>query len=148
MVAQYPVFKNPATLRFAIGLCKLGFPVTAVNATFDEARNTFVFSKGTLPIPRFPIEGIYTRDIDNGMSSDGKYHVKFLETSSPGLRGQSGGPIFDTHGTVWAIQSRTISLELGFAVPNQYLNVGWGVHPEVLIAFLKANGVEFSVSDY
>jgi hypothetical protein len=148
MVSQYPVFKNPATLRFGVSLCKLGFPFYTVSATFDPAQHHFVFAPGTLPIPRFPIEGMYTRMIDKGMSSDGKYRIKFLETSSPGLKGQSGGPIFDTKGTVWAMQSQTISLNLGFDVPNQYLNVGWGVHSEVLVAFLKANGVEFSISDY
>ena len=41
--------------------------------------------------------------------------VHYLETSSAGLLGQSGGPIFDIDGTVWAMQSRTTHLPLGFA---------------------------------
>lgn len=38
----------------------------------------------------------------------------FIETSTPRLRGQSGGPIFDVNGAIWAIQSQTHHLKLGF----------------------------------
>jgi hypothetical protein len=31
---------------------------------------------------------------------------------------------------------------------NQFLNVGLGVHPEVIVAFLTANGISFKLSDY
>jgi len=120
----------------------------------------FKLARGTLPLPLFPIEGIYTRNVITGKSKDGKYQIKFLETSSPGLRGQSGGPIFDVKGTVWAVQSRTASFPLGFSPKikqkgkgkeveeHQFLNVGWGVHPELIVVFLKDNGVKFNLSDY
>ena len=86
------------------------------------------------------------------------YTIGFLETSSPGLMGQSGGPIFDVRGTVWSIQSRTMHLPLGFnpPVPNatrgevehQFLNVGWGTHPQTLVGALRGRGVTFALSDY
>jgi hypothetical protein len=41
--------------------------------------------------------------------------AKFVEMSSPGLRGQSGGPRFDVNGMVWGLQSRTQHLALGFS---------------------------------
>jgi len=113
---------------------------------------------GTLPIPRFPINGIFTRTRSFGKTRNGLYGIKYIETSSPGLRGQSGGPIFDVHGTVWSIQSRTEHLPLGFSptiekggktvVEHQFLNVGLGVHPSTIYDFLKHSGIEFSVSDY
>jgi len=31
---------------------------------------------------------------------------------------------------------------------HQFLNVGVGVHPELIVAFLKDNGVKFTLSDY
>ena len=31
---------------------------------------------------------------------------------------------------------------------HQFLNVGWGVHPELIVVFLKDNGVKFTLSDY
>lgn len=158
-ISTYPVLKNPnSNLNLGTSLCKLGFPFHNIKATFDETANTFKFAPGTLPLPRFPIEGIYTRNVTAGKSKDGKYKIKFLETSSPGLRGQSGGPIFDVKGTIWAVQSKTIHFPLGFSPKvkqrqkeveeHQFLNVGWGVHPELIVAFLKDNAVKFSLSDY
>jgi len=157
-VPEYPVLKNPSTLRCGTSLCRLGYPFHNIEATYHEETNSFELAPGSLPVPRFPIEGIYTRNVVVGKSRDGKREIKFLETSSPGLRGQSGGPIFDTNGTVWAIQSKTTHFPLGFSPKvkkngreveeNQFLNVGWGVHPEVIVGFLRDNKIEFRLSDY
>ena len=38
-------------------------------------------------LPHFPIDGISTKNIGAGRSRNGKYEIKFLETSSPGLKG-------------------------------------------------------------
>lgn len=157
-VSTYPILKNPSSLLPGTSLCKLGFPFYQINASFNEESSTFMLPPGTLPVPRFPIEGIYTRNLMKGKSKDGKYEIKFIETSSPGLKGQSGGPIFDVNGTVWGIQSSTSHYPLGFSPKvkksgreieeNQFLNVGVGVHPEVFIAFLRDNGIKFEVSNY
>ena len=77
-------------------------------ADWDVTQNTFTFLPGALPVPFFPIEGILTRQLDGGTASGG-YPLRFIETSSPGLRGQSGGANTDVDGTVWAMQSRTQS---------------------------------------
>ena len=116
-ISTYPVLKDPkSNLDPGTSLCKLGYPFhKKIEATFDETTNMFKFARGTLPLPLFPIEGIYTRNVTTGKSKDGKYDIKFLETSSPGLRGQSGGPIFDVKGTVWAVQSKTAHFPLGFS---------------------------------
>ena len=156
-VSFYPTFKDPASnLCPGTSLCRLGFPFHNIQASFDPDKG-FLLAPGSIPVPRFPIEGIYTRNVSAGRTSDGIYEIKFLETSSPGLMGQSGGPIFDTDGTVWAIQSRTTHLPLGFSPTveragrrfeeHQFLNVGWGVHPEVIVAFLRDNSVEFRLSE-
>lgn len=152
-VSGYPVFKNPSVLKNGTSLCKLGYPFYDVKASFNEANNSFVFDPSIFPIPRFPIEGIFTRNIKAGKSADGQHDIRFIETSSPGLRGQSGGPIFDVEGRIWAIQSQTRHLPLGFAPrlkkgnveieENQFLNVGWGVHLETILAFMDRNGVKY-----
>lgn len=159
MAKAYPIIKNPSKgLNPGTSLCKLGYPFHQITASFDEKKNEFKIAPGVLPLPRFPIEGIFTRNVLAGHSKDGKYEIKFLETSSPGLRGQSGGPIFDTNGTVWAIQSRTIHLPLGFSPKvrkegreveeHQFLNVGLGIHSELIVSFLRDNGIAFKLSDY
>lgn len=153
-VKSYPVFKNPAEpMLIGTSLCRLGYPLYAINATFDNG--VFGLAPGVLPIPRFPNDGIFTRNV-NMVSPDKSQLARFLETSTPGLRGQSGGPIFDKQGHVWAMQSLTQSLPLGFAptvtdgnrkiVEHQFMHVGWGVHVAEIVEFLKAAKVAFDMS--
>jgi hypothetical protein len=49
------------------------------------------------------------------------FPLKWIETSSPGLKGQSGGPLLDERGTIWGVQSNTFSYNLGFSpqVPRE-----------------------------
>ena len=72
-----------------------------------------------------------------------------IETSNPGIKGQSGGPIYDQKGTVWAIQTATSSYELDFATKEkQYYHVGIGVHAATIIDFLKHENITFQTSTY
>ncbi len=156
-INNYPIIKNPANLKLGTSLCKLGFPFHEIQATFNEDTENFTLNPGSLPIPRFPIEGIYTRNLIQVNPNDNTKQTKFIETSSPGLKGQSGGPIFDTAGNIWAIQSKTSHIPLGFnpkikqgnreVEENQFLNVGLGVHTEVIVSFLTDNNISFQLSE-
>ena len=154
-VPHYPVFKNPSEpMLSGTSLCRLGYPFHRIEATFDEATRGFKLAPGVLPIPRFPNDGIHTRIAIN--SPDGIRQIKFVETSSPGLMGQSGGPIFDLSGHVWAMQSKTQHLSLGFApevieggkklVEHQFMHVGWGVHVENILEMLGRLNVKVEMS--
>lgn len=158
-VKTYPTIKDPTTnLNPGTSLCKLGFPFHELKTSFNEETGNFMLPPGVLPLPLFPLEGIFTRNVLAGKSKDERYEIKLLETSSPGLRGHSGGPVFDTKGTVWAIQSRTHHFALGFSPKvtkdgkkveeHQFLNVGLGIHPELIVLFLRDNGIDFKLSDY
>jgi Trypsin-like peptidase domain len=154
---KFPRFGNPKTeLPQGRSLCRLGFPFHAIQATFDEQKRAFVFSPGALPIPRFPLDGILTRNVNLVNGSDGTV-AKFIETSTPGLKGQSGGPIFDVNGVVWGIQSQTRSLELGFQpevqqdgkkiAENQFLNVGWGTYVSEIVKLFETAGLKYQTTD-
>ena len=164
-IAHYPIFKNPAT-GYTPGrsLCRLGFPFHEIKPTFDAEKNAFVLPQGATPLPLFPIEGIFTRVVIAPMpdaAADPKQTAqpgKFIETSSPGLAGQSGGPIVDTSGKIWALQSHTRHYALGFtpAAPtrqspaqkeHQFLNAGLGVHAELILQFLKHQNIEHEIAD-
>ncbi len=154
----FPVVKNPASLDVGTPLCKLGYPFQQVKASFDESGGEFRLSTGSQPLTGFPMEGIYTRTLTAGKSSDGRYDIKFLETSSPGLSGQSGGPLFDSRGTLWGVQSRTDmhSFRVLTRTPGKTrtddeilsLNLGVAIHPELLVSYLKDQGIPFLLSDY
>ena len=155
-ISVYPTFKNPnGELLVGTSLCKLGFPFHEIKVTFDENKNSFQIAPGVLPMPRFPIDGIHTR-VAIYIDKKSKREVKFIETSSPGLRGQSGGPIFDIYGNVWGLQSRTSHFPLGFSPKvkkggkeveeNQFMNVGLGTHVEEIVRFLTSKKIKFNLS--
>ena len=154
----FPVVKDPACLDVGTPLCKLGYPFQQVKASYDESKGGFRLSTGSQPLAGFPMEGIYTRTLSAGKSSDGRYEIKYLETSSPGLIGQSGGPLFDSRGTLWGVQSRTDmhSFPIRTRIPGRErtkkeilsLNLGVAIHPEVLVNYLSDHGIPFRLSDY
>jgi S1-C subfamily serine protease len=157
LVKSYPKFINPKSIKPGTMLCKMGFPFPTYQASFNEEKQQFVSSGDPKQdnIVNFPLEGMYTRDIVF-IDDNGNQVAKFIETSSPGIKGQSGGPTFDKDGNVWAIQSKTCTLPLDFVgisetrgrkvEENQFLNVGWGVHPETIINILNFAGAKFEMA--
>lgn len=155
-VKSFPTFKDPANIKVGTSLCKLGHPFYPIHVTFDAAINQFIFPPNLFPIPRFPIEGIYTRNAITGKSKDGR-DIMFIETSSPGLLGQSGGPIFDTDGNIYAVQSQNVTIPLGYKgkveingrtyEENQFINVGLGVHIATIVSLLRKHGIKFAMAE-
>lgn len=149
----FPKIIDPNKLKNGTSLCKLGYPFLEVKATFDANTNKFELPPNLFPLAYFPIEGIYTRYLIGGKSQDGTMDIMYLETSSPGLKGQSGGPIFDTNGNIYAIQSQNNTIPLGFKgviedkgkkiEENQFINVGIGVHPKTIVDLLNKHKIKF-----
>jgi hypothetical protein len=101
--------------------------------TYDEATNSFETPPDQAVLAFFPIDGIFTRIINVLPPSPApNFPLKYIETSSPGLRGQSGGPTFDTEGAVWAIQSQTRHLPLGFSPEIKVAGKLEQEHPHVI----------------
>jgi hypothetical protein len=157
-VASYPMFKDPGKdFQSGVSLCKLGFPFYRIATIWNNEKMKFEIPAGALPLPFFPIEGIFTREVN--IITDGpqpSYPLQWIETSSPGLKGQSGGPIFDVDGVVWGIQSHTQPYPLGFdplapgsssRKEHQFLNVGRGVHSSTIIGALTEMKIKFKISD-
>jgi hypothetical protein len=153
-ITEYPVFRDPDSLRPGTSVCRLGFPFSHVESEFDEGLKSFRIKKGVLPLPLFPNDGIHTRNIVRGRSKEGNYEMMYVETSSPGLRGQSGGPIYDKEGRIYALQVQTAHMPLGFqptaefegkrVVENQFINVGLGIHAKTIVAILRDRNIRFN----
>jgi hypothetical protein len=142
-----------ADLKQGMMLCRLGFPFPEFSnfeyeAAADHIRWT---SAGRTQSPQFPIDGMVTRHI--GVAGG----VTGFELSTPGLRGQSGGPAFDSAGRVWGLQSATNHLDLDFDIDvevlrqghkrrikdSAFLHVGHCVHVDVIKQFMRDHGVAF-----
>lgn len=155
-VKEYPKFIDPKLVKPGRSLCKLGYPFYDIKATFKD--NVFRYDPKLFPIPRFPYDGMLTRIVSGGFAGEEQREILWLETSSPGLRGQSGGPIFDNKGRIWALQSMTRHIPLGFSPKikkngqeieeNQFINLGWGVHVKSILDFLDTHGIKYYTDRY
>ena len=154
--AGHAVFKkNTADIKQGAFLCRLGFPFPEfTNYAYNETTDDIGWTEtGLNTSPRFPIEGMLTRFL----AEDTK-KAWGIEMSTPGLRGQSGGPLFDTNGIVYGMQFSTKHLHLGFdidekefAINNRtkkisdypFIHLGQCIHANVIKEFLTANTVRF-----
>ena len=152
---NYAVFlKDETQVQQGRYLCRLGYPFPEFsNYKYNPEKDDIEWtSDGQTGTPRFPIDGIITRHLLN----EGK--IVGMELSTPGLRGQSGGPLFDTDGKIYGMQSMTHHLHLGFDIKEMeilegskkknvsnhpFLHLGTCVHVNVIKSFLKENNIKF-----
>jgi hypothetical protein len=152
----FPFFsKDTSTLKQGKYLCRLGFPFPEfTNYEYDTTNDTIKWNGlGNTNTPQFPIEGMLTRNI-----ADAEKNIIGFEISTPGLRGQSGGPVFDIDGKIWGIQSSTAHLDLNFDVDievlrngvkkhvtdSAFLHVGHCIHINVIKNFLNDKNVKYN----
>lgn len=152
-VSEYPVLGDPDKTRRGMSLCRLGFPLLHFDTGFDAEKKAFRIPKVSVEDCIFPNECICTRFINKGRSHDNMLDLKYIETSTPGLRGQSGGPILDRNGIIRAMQVETNCISLDFhpsieyngkcVVESQFMNVGIGVDVRVIRALLDSKNVHY-----
>lgn len=136
-------------------LCRLGYPFSEFNNFRYNADLDDIEWTGAIPhvTPAFPIDGIVTRFI-----GDETGQAYAIEMSTPGLVGQSGGPLFDSEGVVYGMQQSTRHLHLGFDMINRdvwigtqrakvsnhpFLHVGVCISGTVIKEFLRQHRVKF-----
>ncbi|PQB06812.1 serine protease [Polaribacter filamentus] len=152
---SYATFlKDTSVLKQGKYLCRLGYPFPEfTNFEYNEIDDNIEWTNtGVSGTPRFPIEGMLTRHlIDEGK-------VFGIELSTPGLKGQSGGPLFNEQGLICGMQSMTNHLHLGFDMKNfeyktggksikitnqPFLHVGHCIHADIIKEFLTDNKIKF-----
>ena len=146
--------KNGSDIKQGKYLCRYGYPFPEFNnfqynISMDNIEFTTTGNAGT---PAFPLDGIVTRHLGDGSKIVG------IEMSTPGLKGQSGGPLFDTNGLIYGMQYATNHLHLGFDMKNKeitsegkkikvtnqpFLHVGHCVHVDIIKEFLTLNNISF-----
>ena len=151
--------KDSSTIKQGKYLCRTGFPFPEFNnfkhnPVTDDIEWT---NSGNPNSPSFPIDGIVTRFV-----GDSNGAIIGIEMSTPGLRGQSGGPLFDVNGKVYGMQSATNHLHLGFDIKEKeiihdgkkskvsnypFLHVGICVHADKIKEFLTKHNIAFTESD-
>lgn len=149
----FPVFSTKE-IEPGEAICKLGFPWPAYNCFKynKETDEIEIDLNGSFDTPAFPLDGMITRLIVK------ENELIAFESSSPGLKGQSGGPVFDKDGNILGIQSLTTHLDLMFdidykikkntreykALAKQFINLGIAISSNQIIKFLEENKIKFN----
>ena len=123
-LTNYPVMQDYPRLRsrpIEVGefLCRVGFPFTKKIPTTWTKEGGFNLTD-PFPVPGFVNEAMVSRFFR--LPGGGEW----IETSSPGLKGQSGGPLIDTAGFVCGIQANTGHYDLGFEKAGQQSGIECG----------------------
>jgi hypothetical protein len=151
--------KDSSKIKQGNFLCRLGFPFPEFNNfKYNEPNDDIEWTTtGIQGSPRFPIEGMVTRFL----AEDPKQFFG-IELSTPGLRGQSGGPLFDKKGIIYGMQFSTKHLHLGFDITDKeilsnnkvkkvsdysFIHLGQCIHVDVIKEFLKEKGVRYYEED-
>jgi hypothetical protein len=151
----FPTFAlNGSDLQPGKTMCRLGYPFPEfTNFAYDATTDTIDWTTtGSTNLPRFPIEGMVSRLVIDAGQLNG------FELTTPGLRGQSGGPAFDSNGKIWGMQSQTCHLDLNFDIEQDvfragkkkkvtsypFLHAGRCVHVDVLKDFMRQHNVTFT----
>jgi hypothetical protein len=152
-VKDYPVFIDPDHMRIGTSVCRGGYPFINIKPEFMEDKKAFRIPG--IPNQKFfyPLEGIYSHYEEKGRSIDGTCNKNYIETSSIGLKGQSGGPIFDKDCRIYGMQVLTDHRPLGFHptveldgqkyIENQFINVGVGIHVSTIFEVLDSRHIRY-----
>ncbi|MGY6744557.1 MAG: trypsin-like peptidase domain-containing protein [Cecembia sp.] len=152
---DFAIFKKDTSqIKQGEFLCRLGFPFPEFNNfRFDESTDEIEWTPtGIKTSPRFPLEGMVTRFL----AEDNK--IFGIEMSTPGLKGQSGGPLFNQEGILYGMQFSTKHLHLGFDIiekevllnnkvkkvsDHAFIHLGQCIHADIIKEFLKLHQVKF-----
>jgi len=146
--------KNNSKVQQGKFLCRIGFPFPEfTNFKLNEETDEMDWTQdGIVNSPVFPLEGMITRHL----AAEGKLFG--IELSTPGLRGQSGGPLFDEDGFVYGMQFSTKHLHLGFDLEDtevmingklkkinnySFIHLGQCIHADIIKEFLEEKNVKF-----
>ena len=123
-------------------LCRAGFPFVDDRRPVWTTEKGFEFSN-MFPIPMFVNEALVSRFVN--IRLDNRDVGTWIETSSPGLKGQSGGPLTDADSLICGIQVNTAHYPLGFrgAGRNQVLHVGRAIHSKSVRHLLDEHGIKY-----
>lgn len=114
----FPTFRS-RPLGLGEFLCRIGFPLLdPVPVKWDNSKG-FQIANRSLDVPHFVNEAMVSRLV---MTPTGPH---WIETSTPGIPGQSGGPLVDTGGLICGIESHSQQYS---TAPDRAQTIGRAVH--------------------
>lgn len=157
---NYPLYSNYAYLKKDNNikpgkfLVRSGFAFPEFdNYRIDIHSDKLLFTNsGNQNTPLFSNEGMVTRLVGN------KDEIFGIELSTPGIKGTSGGPLYDENGIVYGVQSLSKHYHLGFDVIDKnvlingnykeisnypFMFLGECISINIIKDFLKENNIKY-----
>ena len=127
-------------------LCRMGYPLLhpdfgVFETTWSEDAGFQTTMQDASP-PVFVNEALASRFVNLVDSKTGKVSGCWIETSSPGLEGQTGGPLADKNGLICGVQVKPAPYPLGFKA-HEVLYVGRAVRADTVGNFLDAHKIDY-----
>jgi hypothetical protein len=144
--------ENMSEIEQGTSLARIGFPfVEFNNFSYDKINKSLEFTQNVEPMVTFAVDGIVSQNVVDTIDEASIRTI--IVMSTPGIKGQSGGPLYDVSGRVAGMQSATSTRNLNFIgkthinnkeveVP-QFLNIGVCVSAEAIKNFLTKQNVKF-----
>lgn len=151
---DFAYFKKENTIKPGKFLVRSGFAFPEFdNYKIDIQSDKLVFTNnGNQNTPLFSNEGMVTRLVSDNST------IKGIELSTPGIKGTSGGPLFDEFGLIYGIQSISKHYHLGFDIIDQntlingeyksisnypFISLGECISLNIIKDFLKENNIKY-----
>ncbi len=153
MVRNYPVFADPSSFNIGSSVCRVGHPFVDPPTEFDPQRNAFRIPKIDSDAAIFVNDGIVSKLITVKKAGNSQFDAMYFDTSTPGYRGQAGGPLVDVSGRVCGMQINTLALPFGFRtigggernpIEDQFCCVGRAVHVRTLRQFMDSKNIRYN----
>ncbi len=130
-ISEYPTFCGEEDVALGMSVGRLGY---TLDGSSDISSASALMNSG-----------IVSRDyVESG--------VRYLMTSTAGIKGQSGGPVFDRDGNICGMQVSTRISRIGYnhmrdegGVVALTSSEGMAVHVEAMREFLDATGVSYRI---
>ena len=132
----HPLLRKTPVMQGEL-FCRIGYPFLG-HSKMDYGPDDF-YAKNKFQIPHF-VNGALANRFTRLKSGT------WTETSSPGLKGQSGGTLLDVAGCVCGMQVNTQSYPLDFegVGKDQFLNVGRAIDVTTLRNCVNSNSIRYS----
>ncbi|MYC34790.1 MAG: trypsin-like peptidase domain-containing protein [Chloroflexi bacterium] len=128
----FPTFRS-RPLGLGEILCRIGFPLLdPVPVKWDNSTG-FEVATSSLDVPHFVNDAMVSRLV---MTPTGP---RWIETSTPGIPGQSGGPLVDTGGLICGLDSH---VEKYSPRPNRAHTIGRAVHVHAIREELLKHNIQ------
>ncbi|MBR4503551.1 MAG: trypsin-like peptidase domain-containing protein [Candidatus Methanomethylophilaceae archaeon] len=155
MVPNYPVFADPNDVSIGSSVCRLGHPFVDPPTEFDVSRSAFRIPKIDSDMSIFANDGIVSKIVTVKKAGNSPFDAMYIDISTPGYRGQAGGPIVNAEGKVCGMQINTIAMPFGFhfmdseknPIEDQFCCIGRAVHVKTIRQFLDSKNISYRSDD-